>query len=461
MILSQEELQAIKAGSLTIDCTSMKLVPVLEGNREKYIGSGLITLNERGLSFKLLSSQDYSFRDIVLESSSKSGQLFEDLDYFWLYALDVQGRSWRSARTLPKFTLSSNGLVAIGNLEEIQASEDFELPIEKAMLRLWFSGDLQFPFDRAAKWYKSIEDIVVSESWSVSCSSFKSGRYDFSAMFEDGWSKLDVEGDSISDYLSSRVEESLEFMLARPVRASVVGILEKKQVSVFVRSVEPELDVKSFKSPLVPSSSDYRKMGWGLFDSFFRYAVDYEERARPPLSRILQYVVQMASSPIDAQALALGVAVEGLLDERYSSLGEPSAELLKEIDEAMALVRESGLSEKMKARILGSISVMKRSRAKDCLLSLKDANVITKEQCDAWGSLRNSTAHAVVHGLDNEFLSLCNRVLVLFYCLLFRAIGYRGPFTDYGIPGWPQKTYPLNSVIEEGAESPLSVQVNA
>jgi len=456
MILSQKELQAIQAGSLTIDCTSMKLVPVLEGSREQYLGSGLITLDERGLSFKLLSSQEHSVRDIFLESSSKSGQLFEDLDYFWLYALDFQGRSWRSTRILPKLTSGNSGLVAVGNPEEIQSSEEVELSIDRAVLRMWVSGDLRFPFSQAVKHRKSIGEVVVSESWSVSCSSFKSEGYDFSAMFEDGWSKLEVEGDSIPEYLSSRVEESLEFMLARPVRASVVEVLERNQVSISIRSVKPGPTANSFKPPLVPSSSDYRKRGWGLFDGFFHYAVDYEEHARPPLSRILQYVVQMADSPIDAKALALGVAVEGLLDERYSSFGEPSAELLKEIDEAIALVCRSDLSERVKARILGSIRGMKRSRAKDRLLGLIDKNVITKDQYDAWEILRNSTAHAVVHSPDNEFLNLYGRVLVLFHCLLFNAIGYRGPFTDYGTPDWPQNTYPFSGVVGGAAESPLA-----
>lgn len=449
MILSQKDLEAIKDGSLTIDCPSMKLVPVVEGGREQYLGSGFIALDRGGLSFKLLSSQDYSFRDLVLESPSKSGQLFEDIDYFFLYARDVSGRSWRSTRILPEFT-SGSGLAIAGKIEEILATEEIEVLDGRAVLKMWFYGDLGFPFNRSSMSVKYIGEAAVSESWSVTCADFKSEGYNFSAMLDNDWSRLEVEGDSIPGHLSSRVEESLEFMLAHSVRASVVEAFEGAKVEVSIRSVKLEPVVAGPKAPLVRSSPNYRRQGWDLFSKFFRYVLAYEESSRPPISRILQYVVQMRLSPIDAQALALGVAVEGLLAEVYSGLGEPCDELVREIDKAVALVEGSDLS--VKARISGSIQAMKRSRPKDRLLSLVAANTITKDQYTAWEKLRNSTAHAVVHHPDNKFLNLYSRVLVLFHCLIFSAIEYSGPFTDYGMPGWPEKIYPFNEVVGVAAE---------
>jgi hypothetical protein len=154
----------------------------------------------------------------------------------------------------------------------------------------------------------------------------------------------------------------------------------------------------------------------------------------------------MNNSPIDAQALALGVAVEGLLAELYNDVVLPSDDFLRDLEAAEAFIQELPISPRVKSRILGSLGPMRKSRAKDRLRALVERNVITKAQYEAWEKLRNSTAHAVVHELSNKFIGLCNSVLVLAYCLMFNAISYVGPFTDYGTPGWPELWYPFGSL---------------
>ncbi len=47
-----------------------------------------------------------------------------------------------------------------------------------------------------------------------------------------------------------------------------------------------------------------------------------------------------------------------------------------------------------------------------------------------------------------EFLELSNKVLILFYHLIFFAIGYQGKYTDYSTIGWPVKDYKVTSQPE-------------
>ena len=167
----------------------------------------------------------------------------------------------------------------------------------------------------------------------------------------------------------------------------------------------------------------------------------HEGSSRPPISWVLQYVVQMRNLSRSRASTCTRSGCRRSISGSIFRFRGAFDELVREIDKAVALVEGSDLS--VKTRISGSIRAMKRSRPKDRLLSLVAANAITKDQYTAWEKLRNSTAHAVVHHPDNKFLNLYSRVLVLFHCLIFSAIEYSGPFTDYGMPGWPQKFIPL------------------
>ena len=43
-------------------------------------------------------------------------------------------------------------------------------------------------------------------------------------------------------------------------------------------------------------------------------------------------------------------------------------------------------------------------------------------------------------------MNLYHIVLVLFYNIIFYAIGYDGDFTDYSMPGWPIRHYSILSL---------------
>lgn len=443
MSLRDKDFEAIRQRTLTLDCPLMELVPVIKDSRNFYRGSGLISLGEKGLEFKLYSNQPYRLEEFLSRSAAKAGQLIEDLDYYVLHATDVSGRNWKSSRLLPRFR-SGAGVVASGPVGEIKVFDHRKWSINRSLMRLRFFGDLELPFDKATYSETKVEGKTIIESSAYDSAFFECSSFDFFVRTSKGWSIVEVskEVDKLPDTLSHQVEESIEFMLAHPARAAVVETFSATGIETSIRRLTEPITAKAM-SPLGRSSSSYQKDAWRLFDCFFRFIEPHVGTTRPPLSRILQYIVQMNHSTIDAQALGLGVAVEGLLKEVYPNIAPPTEGFLCELESAKVLIESAMLSQSTSSRIIGSLGAMKESRAKDRLLALVDAKVITRAQYDAWNRLRNSSAHAEVHELSNEFLSLCWSVLVLAYCLMFNAIGYEGHYTDYGTPGWPERLYPL------------------
>jgi hypothetical protein len=167
-----------------------------------------------------------------------------------------------------------------------------------------------------------------------------------------------------------------------------------------------------------------------------------------PLSDLVHAVLEASKASIDAEALELSVAVEGILKQEFPDLARPTAEMEEELDRARDLIAQSDLSPDVKMRIDGAVQAMKQPRAKDKLRELVNLGVVTREQVKAWERLRHPSSHAVrAHERElQDVVDLCGQVLVLFYHLVFWRIGYRAHYTDYGTNSWPTAEYrPENS----------------
>jgi hypothetical protein len=439
------DIEEIGNGNFELRCPSMELVPVVEGLRESYQGAGLISFIAGELKIDFFSNQNYHHGKIFLESPAKAGELFEDSDHYVLRANDINGRQWLSTPMLPDFTFGS-GVVATGKLAEIRAVEACNLSISRPEMKLRFLGDLDLPYNQSAHSSTKLGDATLSQSWNLDSASWESAGYEFFIRASGNWTTIEISREgSLADGICLRVEESLEFLLAWPVRATVIEEYAPNEMRTRLRSYRPQPITSNALSPIRRGSAEYRKYGGKLFECFFRHVESYSSPGRPPISRILQYIVQMSTSPIDARALSLGVAVEGLLTDLYKDVTRPSDDFLLDLKKALLLIQDSQLHPQTISRIQGSLGSMRTSRAKDRLLALKDGNVIQAAQYEAWNKLRNSSAHAEVHHLDNNFLSLYYKVLTLAYCLVFEAVNYAGPFTDYGVRGWPTEWYPFGS----------------
>jgi hypothetical protein len=154
------------------------------------------------------------------------------------------------------------------------------------------------------------------------------------------------------------------------------------------------------------------------------------------------------STFIDAKALTLTVTIESFLGSEFPSLAEPDSEFKNALVEMRHYIEAWEVDFAIRERVLGAISNFQYVSATDKMRALVEKGAITKGQYKSWKRLRHPTAHSYLStGIDApDMVQLLQDCEVLFYHLVFYAIDYEGPYTDFATPGWPLKEYPGGSI---------------
>jgi hypothetical protein len=175
-----------------------------------------------------------------------------------------------------------------------------------------------------------------------------------------------------------------------------------------------------------------------------RHTIQSSAREHPLWGQLSAVYEASSGQYVNAEALTLTVAIESLLGTVFPSLGRPSPKDIAAIREAQAYLREWNGDESIKNRIAGSVGQLMQPRALDRMRGLAAKGAITDGQWKAWQRLRNPSAHSYLSPSmpTTEFIKLIQKVEVLFYHLVFYAIGYKGPYMDFASPGWPLRDYP-------------------
>ncbi|MCK4419260.1 hypothetical protein KAV79_05595, partial [Candidatus Aerophobetes bacterium] len=146
-------------------------------------------------------------------------------------------------------------------------------------------------------------------------------------------------------------------------------------------------------------------------------------------------------------SLALAVAIEGIIKAYFEKYGLPDREILCQIREAKQLIKHSELGKRIKKRLLSSIDGLKSTSPKGALYQMSDMSLFPKSFVVEWLSLRNKSAHADRIDQDEKtkqiYFDQIYTCITLFYCLLFKVIGYEGNFIDYSQEGHPEKSFSL------------------
>jgi hypothetical protein len=184
---------------------------------------------------------------------------------------------------------------------------------------------------------------------------------------------------------------------------------------------------------------------WRMFTNYFRHVHPNVDAGWHPISRHVGSAIESTAASLEARVLALAVAVEGLAGDCFPRLAPVSPELLIELDAVLAAVRGVALGEQTRNRINGSVNAMRARRNSDILRAFIANNRLPNDLYNSWSRLRHSSAHGGgAGGRDIEtMLRLKSEVLSLLYSLVFAAINYTGPRTDYSQPGWPTLAWPI------------------
>lgn len=244
-------------------------------------------------------------------------------------------------------------------------------------------------------------------------------------------------------HMETRIVEGLQFVLARPMSWVLFEREGGRMERTEVRSVPMPASTRRILPPIHFTRITNAESVWRLCDHYLRHVASHPDEKWHPLSQRLHSVLEATAGSVEVHARTLGIEIEGILKSEFVTSGVPDDIIHSQIDQARELIAGSRLDEGFKERMFGSLRSMRSPRADDRLRALVEAGAITDDQRSAWKKLRNSSTHADRADFlpQQEFVDRLMRTTVLLYHLVFAAIGYHGPYTDYGSRGWPTRPY--------------------
>jgi hypothetical protein len=239
--------------------------------------------------------------------------------------------------------------------------------------------------------------------------------------------------------LDSRLEETLWFVLAHPGKWLFKMERRGGLGATAVRSLRGT-DIKPRLGP--PVDWDYIpvEMVTMLFQQYLAYLEPYHEPRYHPTSLNVVQVLRASAQSIEAEALALGVGIESLLNRDYPECGRPSIADRDEIERLEQFIADATLTDQIKKRALGAISRLKSTSAGTCLRQmLGHGDHVTTDLIEAWTKIRNATAHGDEISEPFEgIMRLCDKAYILFCVLIFNRIKYTGEYKNRALPKWPE-----------------------
>lgn len=448
--MTSDEIRKYMERAFAMDCPQMILRQNVDSGGRTYEGPGTIYQTKEGeLSFKLYAGGKPDTGLLARffgPGALKSGEIIPRSEYFTLEASSLTGALWRCDLVLPEFNQGVlGGPVATGSLYElVKNTNDPDQKNHPAYLSLSFPRDFDFPGNvpRTTRTYVKGVETGWSGDWTTAAFEAAGIAVELQKIHGSVFLAAQSKDRLLPRHLDLRICEALEFTFFQHERWVIRVIAESEQYSTTLRPF-PKPSKKSSWPPLkftgVLSSGEV----WILFGKYLEYVLPYEKPKWHSLSENVHLAVTADSSSLESRLLGLSVAVEGMLNTGFPSLATVDDSLRDEIVSACKLISESGLLDSFKRRVAGALGAMQIPRATDKLRVFAEADVTRRELVDAWSGMRNSAVHA--SELDPAEIRTVFRdyqsALTLLNELVMLLIGYRGQYTDYSVPGWPQREW--------------------
>lgn len=461
--MTSDEVEQFMRRTFEIDCPQMSLRQNVESNPLTYAGPGTIYQTEEGkLLFKLYSTGE---RDTGLlmrtfgPGALKTGEIIPRTEYFTLKATDMRGEDWRCDVVLPEFSQGvPGGPVANGWLYEIsKTTPDPNEKGDSSSLSLRFGRDFDFPGNAAKITKTFVNNIERGFSGDWTPAMFDAAGLKFELHKDQGGVFLSAEWNnpSLPHHLDLRISEALEFTLFQHERWVIRVASEGKEHITTLRPFQKPLPQSSRPPLRFIGSTPHDRSVWILFAKYLEFVLKHDQPKWHTVSENIHLAVMGESASLESRLIGLSVALEGVVTAGFPSIAAPDDLLDKQIEAGLKLVCASALDDSFKKRLEGFLRAMRKPRAVDKLRVFVEAGLVRRELMDAWLGMRNSAVHA--SGLDPAERKTVYRTyhsaLTLLNELVMLLIGYRGAYTDYSVPEWPQREWTgmLGSV--EGART--------
>jgi hypothetical protein len=430
----------LKKRKLHIDFLEMSLVQNNPGKEAiSYKGKGYIQqTGDDVFTFKLYANEtlntDFA-TDFNRLHKVKSGELYSDDSYYVLSGFAADGVVWKAERVLPNCDWHgphANPIVH-GKLSSITGGELLPAPKSIAM---YFLEKADLP-------------VLIRET------KFTAAGCEFHVESDDDSFIVRAKSDApLPEHFAMRVEEALRFLLAQSVTPRAI-VLPRTMV---LKSTTLKSPMVRLGPPISRGSAAFHDKSWDLFGTYLTFVIRKTKFENwNPCTGYLHLAHEASANSLDAWAVGLGVAVEGLAslidieqDRAEKKKRKAEKERLKKLQDF--IVKQVSSRKRLRAfteRIRGLLAGLTSVRAIDRMKWLADHGGADPAHVEAWPKLRNRGVHPATKGdvdvasLDfQKMIDELNRVTVLLYHIVFHVIGYRGPYTDYATRNFPAKNYP-------------------
>jgi hypothetical protein len=438
--LSNNERDAFEQGGLALDCRRMTLRSHIDGNVWR-VGAGYFRKSDAGkFQYVMFVPDAVGDAKAFLERLPIGGSLLEPADYVDFEALDTENRAWRAspATRFSSEVESEPGVVLTGEFDEVgctggEAEERptrmyLLLPLPLAIPTNIFTRRL---VEAAGQTY---EGGLKRDRWQ-----FKADSYEL--VFHDTGSATEIFIKSLNGTIEAGLDTRIEEAVWIAFSVHTVWAMLTKQgdesAALRLRASANRESVRTRFRPILDEHAQRPDTQLArFFADYFRHTRSYAIERYHPIAVAYKQVLLASAINLEAEAQALGAAVETVLREEFGDLWEEDHGFIAEVAGAKEHLESWNGEESAKRRILGLLDRLGTANAETVLRNLVKQHRLTNEHVDAWRSVRHSSAHGRQRdGTFRDLLDACTRTHQLLVLLVLHAIGYEGHLLDETLRG--------------------------
>lgn len=453
-MIHREFIDEMRAGHLEVDCPMIRLVPANDQSAAKeFLGSGIIRNAKvpRQFEVKVFLGQERANEvDCLTRGSQWSGR-------YDLVASDTEGNQWSAARVKVSPTSSTTLVGNFVQLSIMSAAGDLKSELHEVEITLE-SVDYVYPNHEGRELWRKTADSAPQLLY-VSSPAMVMDVNGFHIYAEQDAQKCLVFNVSsampITEAFVDLLVQSAQFVYGHALNRQAFTSINRDSdiITTILQRPTPQAQMPVAAPPVSLSRGHDPDDFWRLFKTFLQYLLSDQATHSKYVQQSVWSVMRVWDCSVDVIVLAISVAIEGITKHCFRKYGFIDQSFA---DDIAVFLDCLPIDKKSKNRIKNALPNKNKFSAKEALIRLQGMDLIPVALVNEWGKTRNVRAHADIAETQDiqaiaDLYEQSQRLLQLFYFLVFLAIGYTGPFTDYSVVGWPdrvfEKVHPKNAAF--------------